>query len=765
MAPKKSGSKLGSSGEASPGTSSGAKAARALAPGRPDADADTVVPLRTPDAPQREADEDDAANKTAAHNARSVAAPPTARPRQGVAVASGVPHGPQPERYALETEISIDAENPKPAGTRSYSRYATCQRADTVGAYLALGGTEADLRWGVANGFITVATSAAAGRLAVIRAPMTLDHLGGDPPVHGGEVAADLDGCAFGANTFGAEAEDLFKALLQDDTAPANLRAAMDAPNQAVWVAALDKQVAAFEHHGTWRPVRRSTVSRGTRLLNMGIVLTVKRDGSHKARIYVAETAGSRPEEAPGTAGPHVPTRSSPTPGFTALKLLAAHAAHCNNKLSVADIVDAYLQGGRRDVPLLARWPHNWPLYLAAKHGPDRGMWPYDPDETFCEIPGNMPGAVDAGALWRATLHPAILALGFITTPLSEALYVKQEKDGTQSTGLVWTDDLVFSATDERAEAYLAAIHDKFPTKGTRVLGTDGGDLLAWDVKRGPLGGYGLSMATYERAVLAKLGFDKAASSKTPLPVKWQAAVDGAPAQGAPSRAWKDPQEALGFLSFAATNIRADLAFSTSALAMGVSIWNPEHDKALSRVLRYLNGSVGKSIFFQPKCELTLLAYADASLGGEYFAEKAVERAKSRIGGVIFFAGAPIYHFSVRTKTSPTSTFEAELIALVKVMRSLVIVRCTIMELFALDYLEPTVVMEDNQAVVQTLRKRVITGKARHVRLAIAYILDVMDAGHAIVCSVTTKEQLANMLTKAEPKEDHERSCAAFFAN
>ncbi|KAJ1456836.1 hypothetical protein M885DRAFT_563449, partial [Pelagophyceae sp. CCMP2097] len=61
MAPKKSGSKLGSSGAtAAPGTSSGAKAARTLTLGRPNADADTVVPPRTPDAPQRQADEDDA---------------------------------------------------------------------------------------------------------------------------------------------------------------------------------------------------------------------------------------------------------------------------------------------------------------------------------------------------------------------------------------------------------------------------------------------------------------------------------------------------------------------------------------------------------------------------------------------------------------------------------------------------------------------------------------------------------------------------------
>jgi len=78
--------------------------------------------------------------------------------------------------------------------------------------------------------------------------------------------------------------------------------------------------------------------------------------------------------------------------------------------------------------------------------------------------------------------------------------------------------------------------------------------------------------------------------------------------------------------------------------------------------------------------------------------------------------------------------------------------------------LPPTVVHEDNMAVVQMLRKRVISGRARHVRTAIGYVLDVLDAGHVIVSFIGTADQLANGLTKAETKDEHARSYAAFFS-
>lgn len=54
--------------------------------------------------------------------------------------------------------VSIVA-NPKKPGTGAHDRFAMYTKGMTVGTYLSLGGTLADIRWDVGQGFITVAES------------------------------------------------------------------------------------------------------------------------------------------------------------------------------------------------------------------------------------------------------------------------------------------------------------------------------------------------------------------------------------------------------------------------------------------------------------------------------------------------------------------------------------------------------------------------------------------------------------------------------
>ena len=83
----------------------------------------------------------------------------------------------------------------------------------------------------------------------------------------------------------------------------------------------------------------------------------VKRDGTHKARVYLAQKRGNVAPVAPGEAGAHVPTRPSLSTGYTAVKLVVAHAAHYEHDLADAlrnpgearasplDITQRYLAG------------------------------------------------------------------------------------------------------------------------------------------------------------------------------------------------------------------------------------------------------------------------------------------------------------------------------------------------------------------------------------------------------------------------------------
>jgi hypothetical protein len=591
---------------------------------------------------------------------------------------------------------------------------------------------------------------------------LTLDDLSGDPPIVGVQSARDVDDQEYDP------ADMLATALGENgDGAPANLREAMELAVQSIWVPAILKQIDAFERHNTMHPVLRSAVPHGIKIKRLGCNFRQKRDGTAKARIYLAETRGSRPPVAPGQAGPPGTSHSSPCPGYTSVKLVVAHAAHYGNALNLDDVIDAYLNGPQRGEAIYAYYPPNWDLVMYAVYGNDRAAWPYDPKTHVQCITGNVPGALDAGVIWRGAIHPVITSLGFVVTPLSEALYVRLEDDGSTSALVIWTDDLIVSATAPRAAAITAGINAHYATKGQKPVGNDDADMLGLDITLRPDGGYSLHMTTYETAIVNKLGYANATASKTPVPSMWHAdsSEDPESKHGAPPHKFHNPQVPIGLLSFAAYIHRADMAFAVSSLATAVTVWDDKHNRALGRVIRYLKGHIGAKVTWPGFFKVTTKGYADASFGNELFDGATTARCRSRIAGVFYLGPTPLWYFTARTKTTPLSTAEAELIALVRLLRGIVILRVTIMMMFNKMDLPPTIVHEDNMAVVDMLRKRVISGRARHVRTAIGYVLDVLDAEHVIVSFIGTADQLANGLTKSETKDEHARTYAAFFSH
>ena len=54
------------------------------------------------------------------------------------------------------TKITIVTDNPKRKGSQAHSRFAKYMKARTVGEYLKLGGTPADLRYDTNKDFVKI---------------------------------------------------------------------------------------------------------------------------------------------------------------------------------------------------------------------------------------------------------------------------------------------------------------------------------------------------------------------------------------------------------------------------------------------------------------------------------------------------------------------------------------------------------------------------------------------------------------------------------
>ena len=124
---------------------------------------------------------------------------------------------------------------------------------------------------------------------------------------------------------------------------------------------------------------------------------------------------------------------------------------------------------------------------------------------------------------------------------------------------------------------------------------------------------------------------------------------------------------------------------------------------------------------------------------------------------MILCNGAALDSFSNRCRYATLSTAEAELYALVLIIRRLLCFPCMIA--FVIGYsLPPTPVHEDNKAMCEMLERRDLSARSRHVRVNIGFIGDAVNAGEIALVWTPTQEQVADNLTAAEDRVRHMRN-------
>ena len=213
-----------------------------------------------------------------------------------------------------------------------------------------------------------------------------------------------------------------------------------------------------------------------------------------------------------------------------------------------------------------------------------------------------------------------------------------------------------------------------------------------------------------------------------------------------------------------AVRTRPDLLFSCGILAT-VCRPNascptapcPGHRAGLQRCLRYLRGTTDLGLVFQLQPQgLELEAWCDASHGREIH-HTASGYCKSRSGGFITLAGACVSAFSSVQGATALSTFEAELYALVHVVRQTLALRLLITFLLG-ESLPTTTVHCDNASVIAQLKRRDLTARSRHIRVHLGFVYDAVDGREISVKFIRSNRNPANALTAAEDRDRFARS-------
>jgi hypothetical protein len=498
-------------------------------------------------------------------------------------------------------------------------------------------------------------------------------------------------------------------------------------PLGALFRQACNKEIQTLIEKKTWKEVDRSSAS--SRPLPLKWVFTYKLDQDGyfikcKARICVRGDLQAKDS---------IVSTYATTLAARSFRTIVAIAAQFDLELLQYDVAGAFLNASRQHQP-----------------------------EVLCELPDGFSnpekvvlllqalyGLRDSPVLWYKELSATLQELGLTASKEEPCLFYDT---GRKIVLLFYVDDilLAFHKDDQAAaEQLMSSIKARYQIEdhgaaewflGVRILRNRAARTIT------------LAHDAYVDKLATKFDIaNKGSFPHTPLPQEELLKYEGE----ASKQEVKAFQERVGSILYTAIMIRPDVAYAASQLSHHLTNPGAAHFQAADRVLSYLYRTKRLGIQYGAHKGSQLLICGDAS-----FADDRESRRSSQ-GYIVQLFGGPIIWKAARQATVTTSTTEAELLALEHVAKESAALKRFLHEL-RLDLGIPWEIFCDNQQTIRLVveESERLTTKLRHVDIQNMWLKQEYAKGNLRVTYLKTSEMPADGLTKALPRQGHERFLA-----
>ena len=263
------------------------------------------------------------------------------------------------------------------------------------------------------------------------------------------------------------------------------------------------------------------------------------------------------------------------------------------------------------------------------------------------------------------------------------------------------------------------------------------------------------------KRILAVTGMNDCARISTPAEIK----TLGKDEEGDPPMERWSYASVVGMLMYLASNSRPDIAFAVHQCARFCHCTRRSHERAVKRIVRYLQGTKEEGLVIKPTQNLRIDLYADADFAGLWNSEDPCDPicTRSRTGFIITIGGIPLVWKSKLQTETALSTMESEYIALSMSMRDLVSIKELMYEVGTMLGVETSKltlsrVFEDNDAcrklAFSTMPK--MTPRSKHIAVKYHWFREKLDELNIEILRVDTKEQLADIFTKGLVQKEFE---------
>ncbi|GJR28031.1 hypothetical protein Tco_1104263 [Tanacetum coccineum] len=196
------------------------------------------------------------------------------------------------------------------------------------------------------------------------------------------------------------------------------------------------------------------------------------------------------------------------------------------------------------------------------------------------------------------------------------------------------------------------------------------------------------------------------------------------------------------------TASRPDLVFAVCMCARYQSRPTKKHLEAVKRVFRYLQGTINMGLWYPKDTAMALTAYADADHAG-------CQDTRRSTSGSAQFLGDKLVSWSSKKQTSTSiSSTEAEYIAMSGCCAQILWMRSQLSDYgFAYNRIP---MYCDNKSAIALCCNNVQHSRSKHIDIRHHFIREQVEKGVVELYFVRTEYQLADIFTKALPRERFE---------
>jgi transposase InsO family protein len=512
-----------------------------------------------------------------------------------------------------------------------------------------------------------------------------------------------------------------------DGDEPATYSAALRQSDGAQWAAAGQAEYDSLIKAGTFELVPRPA---HRKVIGCKSVCKIKRGADGQIAKYKVRFVARGFAQVQGV---DYNETFAPVVRYSSLRLLFALVAHHDWELHHMDVKSAYLNGDLEEE-----------IYMEQPEGfavPGK-------EDHVCRLKKSLYGLKQAGRTWHHKIDQALKREGFKSLSAETCIYLRREGNLTIIIAL-YVDDLLLASSDLPA---LTALKAKLASLFEMSDLGEASYVLGMEIKRDrATRTLTINQRTYVRSVLRTHGMEHCKPNKEPM--DHRSRLVKSDAQCEPGRV-RQFQSVIGALMFAAICTRPDIAYAVSTLSQFASDPSTDHEQAVKRVLRYLQGTSDLGLRYQGAGDRhkppELHGYCDSDWGSH------PDDRRSITGYAFLVAGGAVSWQSKRQKSVATSSVEAEYMAARAAVQEAIWWRSILRDLgHSVDL--PTQLLSDSQGSIAIANGSDQKTRTKHIDIQYHFTRECVENGQVSLRYIPSADMAADTLTKPLPAPTHQR--------